>query len=54
MLTVATLVTIASNIWRAQAKTYNSFLGACILSGIGAGPAETLGPIVSSQPLDWQ
>ncbi|KAG9229953.1 major facilitator superfamily domain-containing protein [Amylocarpus encephaloides] len=45
MLTVATLVTIASNIWRAQAKTYNSFLGACILSGIGAGPAETLGPI---------
>ncbi|KAH6683864.1 putative MFS transporter [Halenospora varia] len=46
MLTAATLVTIASNIWRAKANTYNSFLGACILSGIGAGPGETLGPIL--------
>ncbi|KUL89205.1 hypothetical protein ZTR_03616 [Talaromyces verruculosus] len=29
-----------SNIWRAVAKDYGSFMGACILNGIGAGPAE--------------
>lgn len=48
MLLVATLVTIASNIWRAKANSYGSFMGACVLSGIGAGPGETLGPMVGS------
>jgi predicted MFS family arabinose efflux permease len=46
MLLLTNLITIASTIWRAEAKTYNSFLGACILSGIGTGPSETLGAMV--------
>ena len=33
-------------IWRARAQTKQSFLGACVLNGIGAGPAETLPPMV--------
>jgi hypothetical protein len=33
-------------IWRALAKDYNSFMGACVLNGIGAGPAETIQPAV--------
>ncbi|KAK3704869.1 hypothetical protein LTR37_013560 [Vermiconidia calcicola] len=36
------LVCVASAIWRARAKTYGSFMGACVLNGIGAGPAETI------------
>lgn len=27
-------------IWKAQAQTYSSFMGACVLNGIGSGPAE--------------
>jgi MFS family permease len=46
MLLLANLITIASSIWRAEAKSYNSFLGACILSGIGTGPSETLGAML--------
>lgn len=33
-------------IWRARAQSYNSFMGACVLNGIGAGPAETIMPAV--------
>ena len=33
-------VCLASMIWRAEAKTYGSFMGACALNGIGAGPSE--------------
>jgi len=40
------LINIASAIWRARAKTYGSFMGACVLNGIGAGPAETVQPAV--------
>jgi MFS family permease len=42
----STLICFGSMIWRAQAQTYSSFMGACILNGIGAGPAETLQPTV--------
>ncbi|KAL5116349.1 hypothetical protein ACEQ8H_005697 [Pleosporales sp. CAS-2024a] len=38
------LINIGSSIWRARAKTYSSFMGACVLNGIGAGPAETTMP----------
>ena len=31
-------------IWRAVATSYGSFMGACVLNGIGAGPAETMQP----------
>ena len=40
------LVCLGSCIWRARAKTYGSFMGACVLNGIGAGPAETIQPAV--------
>lgn len=47
MLIASTIVGIGSCIWRATATSYDSFIGACVLSGIGAGPGETLGPMVS-------
>ncbi|KAL9065044.1 MAG: hypothetical protein Q9157_007617 [Trypethelium eluteriae] len=40
------LVCFGSCIWRARATTYGSFMGACVLNGIGAGPAETIQPAV--------
>ena len=40
VLIFSTIICFASTIWRAKAKTYGSFLGACALNGIGAGPAE--------------
>ncbi|KAJ9504178.1 hypothetical protein LTR99_005894 [Exophiala xenobiotica] len=40
------LICLGSSIWRARAQTYGSFMGACVLNGIGAGPAETLQPAV--------
>ncbi|KAL4895359.1 MFS transporter [Aspergillus ambiguus] len=32
------------NIWRALATSYGSYMGACVLNGFGAGPAETSQP----------
>ncbi|KAF2104672.1 serine/threonine kinase 16 [Rhizodiscina lignyota] len=40
------LICFASCIWRAKANSYGSFMGACVLNGIGAGPAETIQPAV--------
>ncbi|KAK5682513.1 hypothetical protein LTS10_005641 [Elasticomyces elasticus] len=40
------LICFGSSIWRARAMTYSSFMGACVLNGIGAGPAETIQPSV--------
>ncbi|OAA65894.1 MFS transporter [Niveomyces insectorum RCEF 264] len=42
----STLVCACSSIWRARATSYNSFMGASVLNGIGAGPCETLMPQV--------
>lgn len=39
-------INLASMIWRARAQTYGSFMGACVLNGIGAGPAESIQPAV--------
>ncbi|KAF1813623.1 MFS general substrate transporter [Eremomyces bilateralis CBS 781.70] len=39
-------ICLASMIWRALATSYGSFMGACVLNGIGAGPAETIQPAV--------
>ncbi|KAH8705624.1 putative MFS transporter [Talaromyces proteolyticus] len=44
VLIFSSLVCLASNIWRAKATTYGSFMGACVLNGFGAGPCETLQP----------
>ena len=40
VLIFSMLICFASMIWRAKAQTYGSFMGACVLNGIGAGPAE--------------
>lgn len=40
------LINFGSSIWRAKANTYGSFMGACIVNGIGAGPCETIMPEV--------
>ncbi|KAJ4295358.1 hypothetical protein N0V90_007370 [Kalmusia sp. IMI 367209] len=40
------LINFGSSIWRAKATSYGSFMGACVVNGIGAGPAETIMPAV--------
>ena len=46
VLLLSTLICLASNIWRAEAQTHRSFMGARVLNGIGAGPAETAQPAI--------
>ncbi|OQE43519.1 hypothetical protein PENCOP_c003G01897 [Penicillium coprophilum] len=43
-LIFSTLICLVSNIWRAMATSYGSYMGACVLNGLGAGPAETSQP----------
>ena len=40
------LVSMAACIWHATAKSYHSYLGSCVLDGIGSGPEETLFPMI--------
>lgn len=40
----STLICLVSNIWRAVATSYGSYMGACVLNGFGAGPGETSQP----------
>ncbi|KAJ4371123.1 hypothetical protein N0V83_004339 [Neocucurbitaria cava] len=40
------LINFGTSIWRAKANSYGSFMGACIVNGIGAGPAETIMPAI--------
>lgn len=40
------LINFGTSIWRAKSNSYGSFMGACIVNGIGAGPAETIMPEV--------
>ncbi|KAF2193679.1 MFS general substrate transporter [Zopfia rhizophila CBS 207.26] len=40
------LINFGTSIWRAKATSYGSFMGACVVNGIGAGPAETIQPAV--------
>ncbi|KAL1638620.1 hypothetical protein SLS58_008738 [Diplodia intermedia] len=46
VLFFSTLICFASAIWRAEAKSYSSFMGAAVVNGIGAGPAETMQPAI--------
>lgn len=39
-------ICLGSCVWQACAHSYGSFMGACVLNGIGAGPAETVQPAV--------
>ncbi|CAK7206981.1 hypothetical protein SEUCBS139899_009788 [Sporothrix eucalyptigena] len=43
---ISTMLCLGSSIWRARATSYNSFMGASVLNGVGAGPCETLMPQV--------
>lgn len=43
---ISQIICFGSSIWRAKATTYASFMGACVLNGIAAGPAETIQPAV--------
>ncbi|KAF2791936.1 MFS general substrate transporter [Melanomma pulvis-pyrius CBS 109.77] len=40
------IINFGTSIWRAKATSYSSFMGACVVNGIGAGPAETIMPAV--------
>ncbi|KAB5525559.1 major facilitator superfamily domain-containing protein [Coniochaeta sp. 2T2.1] len=42
----ATAICVGSSIWRSLATSYDSFMGACILNGLAAGPCESLMPQV--------
>ncbi|KAK7567079.1 serine/threonine kinase 16 [Phyllosticta citricarpa] len=48
VLIFSTLICLGSSLWRAEANSYWSFMGACIMDGIGAGPAETIQPSVAT------
>ncbi|KAF2091406.1 serine/threonine kinase 16 [Saccharata proteae CBS 121410] len=43
---LSTTVCLGASIWRAKAQTYNSFMGASVLGGIGSGAGETIQPAV--------
>ncbi|KAF3760708.1 MFS general substrate transporter [Cryphonectria parasitica EP155] len=43
---LSSLICAFSSVWRARATSYGSFMGACVLNGLGAGPCETLMPQV--------
>ncbi|KAI9367279.1 major facilitator superfamily domain-containing protein [Aspergillus egyptiacus] len=51
VLIFSTLVCVVSNIWRATATSYGSYMGACVLNGFGAGPAETSQPEIIADIL---
>ena len=54
VLLASTLLSLVSSIWKAEARTYNSFMGACVLNGIGAGTGEVrrrLSSVHAAQPL---
>ncbi|KAF9741348.1 hypothetical protein PMIN02_004374 [Paraphaeosphaeria minitans] len=40
------IINFGTSIWRAKANSYGSFMGACVVNGLGAGPAETIMPAV--------
>ncbi|KAF1977438.1 MFS general substrate transporter [Bimuria novae-zelandiae CBS 107.79] len=40
------LINFGTSIWRAKAQSYGSFMGACVVNGIGAGPSETIMPAI--------
>lgn len=48
VLIFSTLICLVSNIWRALATSYGSYMGACVLNGFGAGPAETAQPEITA------
>lgn len=52
VLLASSLICLGSMIWRARAQTYGSFMGACVLNGIGAGPAEVCWKDMANQLTD--
>ena len=54
ILLLSSLLALGSSIWKARATTYGSFMGACVLNGIGAGPGEVChaGSTVTNPPAE--
>ncbi|KAK8174287.1 serine/threonine kinase 16 [Phyllosticta citrichinensis] len=48
VLIFSTLICLGSSLSRAEARSYWSFMGACIMDGVDAGPAETIQPSVTT------
>lgn len=46
VLIISQIICLASYAWRAKATSYDSFMGACIINGIGSGPVETMMPAI--------
>ena len=42
VLLASTMICFGSAIWRARAQSYGSFMGASVLNGLAAGPAEVV------------
>ena len=40
VMLASSLVCFGASIWHTQAQSYSSFMGSCVLLGIGAGPGE--------------
>ena len=45
------IIILGANIWHALATSYRSFLGSCVLEGLGGGPVETLFPMIISDVI---
>lgn len=43
---VCGLICILANIWQAKVTSYNSFIGARVISGLGAAANESIMPMV--------
>ncbi len=48
---VCGLICVLANIWQAKAGNYNSFIGARVISGLGAAANESLMPMIAADVL---
>ncbi len=46
VILLCSLIVLAGNVWQAAARSYNSFLGARLLSGVGAAANESIMAVV--------
>lgn len=51
VLLTSSLLCIGSYAWKAEASSYSSFMGAAVLTGIAAGPAEARNSRLALQRL---
>ena len=53
VLLVCAAISLGSYIWQALATSYNSFLGARVLNGIGAASNESIMTVVIADICEW-